>query len=540
MTDRGMRFCRCLLQTAVLLASCAITSFASASSSSTDAVSSEAAGQASTQAATHEIRVAEGEDTPTSMPGNVARNTATDNILGNVVESLVALRADLSVAPMLADSWDISPDGKTYTFHLRHGVLFHNGAPVTSAEVKWSFGFLMKRSSGFECRSVFDGGRGVKVVAVTTPDPDTVVFELDRPYALFLKQMVDPRCPLAVLHPSSVDSDGKWLRPVATGPYVFADWKRGQYVLLKRFPQYRPRTEPSSGGAGAKLAYADVRFVVIPDEAAQKSALAAGQIDAMTIDENNLLPPDPRWHLVEGPSADPAVLLMQTRDPSLSDVRMRRAIALALDLPGIVNAVTDGHGHYNPSLIPDANKLYSTTDATGYTKNLPEVKRLLTQVGYHGQTLKLETSRRFEHMYTLAVYVQSLLTKAGIRTELDVVEWSKQVSDFRSGRFQLMSFAYSARIDPALMFGDVLGDKSKTPMAQWENPAALALLHSLQGVSDEMARRQAFDRLHQMMIADVPMLGMYNTPDLILISSRLHGLTSWPMRRMRFYNVSKD
>jgi peptide/nickel transport system substrate-binding protein len=252
-TDRGMRFCRCLLQTAVLLASCVITSFASASSSSTDTVSSEAAPQPSDHAVTHEIRVAEGEDTPTSMPGNVARNTATDNILGNVVESLVALRADLSVAPMLADSWDISPDGKTYTFHLRHGVLFHNGAPVTSAEVKWSFGFLMKRSSGFECRSVFDGARGVKVVAVTTPDPETVVFELDRPYALFLKQMVDPRCPLAVLHPSSVDSDGKWLKPVATGPYVFADWKHGQYVLLKRFPQYRPRTEPSSGGAGAKM-----------------------------------------------------------------------------------------------------------------------------------------------------------------------------------------------------------------------------------------------------------------------------------------------
>ena len=540
MTDRGMRFCRCLLQTAVLLASCATTSFVSASSSPTEAGSSQEAGQPSTQVSAHEIRVAEGEDTPTSMPGNVARNTATDNILGNVVESLVALRADLGVAPMLADSWDISPDGKSYTFHLRHGVLFHNGAPVTSAEVKWSFEFLMKRSSGFECRSVFDGSRGVKVLAVTTPDPYTVVFELDRPYALFLKQMVDPRCPLAVLHPSSVDSEGKWLKPVATGPYVFADWKRGQYVLLKPFAQYRPRAEPSSGTAGAKLAHEDVRFVVIPDEAAQKSALAAGQIDAMTIDENNLLPPDPRWHLVEGPSADPAVLLMQNRDPLLSDARMRRAIALALDLPGIVNAVTDGHARYNPSLIPDANRLYSPIDATGYTENLPEVKRLLAQAGYHGQTLKLETSRRFEHMYTLAVYVQSLLTKAGIRTELDIVEWGKQVSDFRSGRFQLMSFGYSARIDPALMFGDVLGDKSKTPMAQWENPAALTLLHSLQGVSDETARKQAFERLHQMMIAGTPLLGMYYTPDLILVSSRLHGLTSWPMRRMRLFNVSKD
>ncbi|MGF6239532.1 peptide/nickel transport system substrate-binding protein [Paraburkholderia sp. GAS38] len=532
MIDRGMRFCRCLLQSAALGMACAAASAAFASASSIE--------PASGQAAAHEIRVAEGEDTPTSMPGNVARNTATDNILGNVVESLVALRADLSVGPMLADSWDITADGKTYTFHLRHGVLFHNGAPVTSAEVKWSFQYLMKRSSGFECRSVFDGNRGVKVLAVRTPDPYTVVFELDRPYALFLKQMVDPRCPLAVLHPSSVDSAGQWLKPVATGPFVFADWKRGQYVLLKPFPQYRPRTEPPSGLAGAKVAHADVRFVVIPDEAAQKSALAAGQIDAMTISENSLLPPDPRWHLVDGPSADPAVLLMQTRDPLLSDVHMRRAIALALDLPGIVNAVTDGHARYNPSLVPDANELFSPVDASGYTQNLPEVKRLLAQAGYHGQTLKLETSRRFEHMYTLAVYVQSLLTKAGIRTELDIVEWGKQVSDFRAGRFQMMSFGYSARIDPALMFGDVLGDKSKTPMAQWENPAALDLLHSLQGVTDDATRKHTFERLHQMMLADTPLLGMYYTPDLLLVSSRLHGLTSWPMRRIRLFNVSKD
>ncbi|MFM0739395.1 ABC transporter substrate-binding protein [Paraburkholderia xenovorans] len=537
MTDRRTRFSRLLLQIAAPLIGCAAASAVYASALSTAPASAAAAATAPVR---HEIRVAEGTDTPTSMPGNVARNTATDNILGNVVESLVALRADLSVGPMLADSWTISPDGKTYTFHLRHGVLFHNGAPMTSAEVKWSFEFLMKRSSGFECRSVFDGRRGVKVLAVRTPDPYTVVFELDRPHALFLKQTVDPRCPLAVLHPSSVDSDGKWLKPVATGPYVFADWKRGQYVLLKPFAQYKPRAEPPSGGAGAKIAHADVRFVVIPDEAAQKSALTAGQIDVMAIDENSLLPPDPRWHIVEGPSADPALVLMQTRDPLLSDVRMRRAITLALDLPGIVNAVTDGHARYNPSLVPDANELFSPIDATGYTQNLAEVKRLLAEAGYHGQTLKLETSRRFEHMYTLAIYVQSLLTKAGIRTELDIVEWGKQVSDFRSGNFQMMSFGYSARIDPALMFGDILGDKSKAPMTQWENPAARELLHSLEGVTDEATRKQTFERLHQMMLADAPILGMYYTPDLLLVSSRLHGVTSWPMRRIRLFNVSKD
>ncbi|MBN3803474.1 ABC transporter substrate-binding protein [Paraburkholderia sp. Ac-20336] len=490
-------------------------------------------------AAQSEIRVAQVADTPTSMPGNVARNTTTDNILGNVVESLVALRADQSVGPMLADSWDISPDGRTYTFHLRHGVLFHDGTPMTSKEVKWSFEFLMKRSSGFECRNAYDGSRGVRVVEVRTPDPHTVVFQLDRPYALFLTRMVDPRCPLAVLSPSSVDADGHWLKPVATGPFVFSEWKRGQYVLLKPFAGYRPRPEPSSGYAGAKLAHGDVRFVVIPDAAAQKSALVAGQIDLTSVGENGVLPPDPRWRLVTGPGTDPAALLMQTRDPLLSDVRIRRAIALALDLPGIVNAVTDGHARYNPSLVPDANTLFTRADAVGYTKNLAQVKQLLAAAGYKGQPLTLETNRSFESMYTLAVYVQSLLTQAGIPTKLDIVEWGKQEADFHSGHFQMMAFDYSARLDPALMYSDVLGDKTKIPMAQWENPAARALLRSLQGETDETVRRQVFEQLHAMMIADVPMIMLYYTPDLLLVSSRLEGVASWPMRRIRVFNIIK-
>lgn len=517
---------RRLVTTIIVLAGCALGTASASTSTSTP------------PQPPHEIRVAEGADTPTSMPGNIARNTATDNILANVVESLVALRADLSIGPMLADSWDISADGRTYTFHLRHGVLFHDGTPMTSKEVKWSFTFLMKRSSGFECRSAYEGS-GTRVVDVRTPDPYTVVFELDRPNALFLKHMVDPRCPLAVLSPSSVDRDGHWVKPVATGPYVFSEWKRGQYVLLKPFAQYRPRTEPPSGLAGAKIAHDDARFVVIPDEAAQKSALAAGQIDLMSVAENALLPDDPRWRVVAGPSTDPSALLMQTRDPLLSDVRMRRAIALALDLPGIVNAVTDGRARYNPSLVPDASTLFTSVHATGYTKNPAEVKRLLAAAGYKGQTLRLETNRRFALMYTLAVYVQSLLTQAGIPTELDIVEWGKQLADFRSGHFQLMAFAYSARIDPALMYADVLGDKSEKPMAQWENADARKLLRGLQGVTDEAARKAAFEQLHRMMIADVPMLVMYYTPDLLLVSSRLEGVSSWPVRRTRVFNVIK-
>lgn len=495
---------------------------------------------ASAQAeSTPEIRYAINTDATTSMPGNFLRNTYTDAIAANVVESLVALKGDLSVAPMLADSWEISPDGKTYTFHLRRGVSFQNGDPFTSADVKWSFNYLMNPKSGYVCRNNYDGRRGPKVLAVSTPDLHTAVFELDRPSALFLTRMTEMRCPLAMLDPASVDKDGNWLKPIATGPYMLSEWKRGQYVLLKPFAQYRPRAEPGTGLAGGKHAQANVRFVVIPDEAAQLSALMSGQIDMMSISENDIPPPDPSWRLIAGPGADPAVLLMQTRDPLLSDVRMRRAIALAVDLPGLVNAVTEGRAKYNPSLTPDASAFYTATDAIGYQRNLAEVKRLLTAVGYAGQTLTLETNRNTPHMYSAAVYMQSLLLQAGIHVKLQVLEWGTQETDFRAGKFQLMSFGYSARIEPSLMYADVLGEKSKNSMVQWENPKAFALLHSIDSVSDQTTRMHVLGQLHTMMLDDAPMVVLSDTPDLILVSSRLQGVQSWPLRTKRFFNVTK-
>jgi len=231
---------------------------------------------------------------------------------------------------------------------------------------------------------------------------------------------------------------------------------------------------------------------------------------------------------------------MQTRDPLLADVRIRRAIALAVDLPGVVNAVSGGLARYNSSLTPDAEALYTSGDAVGYKQNLPEVKRLLAAAGYAGQTLTLETNRRYVHMYSSAVYMQSLLSQAGIKVKLQVVEWGTQVNDFRSGHFQLMSFGYSARIEPALMYGDVLGDKSKNPMVQWENPKARALLRSIDGVTDPAARKQVFEQLHQMMMDDVPMIVLNDTPELTLVSNRLLGVTTWPLGLQRFSNVTKN
>ena len=497
-----------------------------------------AAGSAA--AALPEIRVADAIDTPTSMPGHRSRNTATDGIMLHVVESLVALRDDLSVAPMLADSWTVTPDGKTYQFKLRSGVTFHNGAPFTSADVVWSLNRILDPASESYCRNQYDGSKGAKVLKVTAGAPDSVTVVLEQPNALFLQQMANVQCPLAILHSSSVDAQGKWIKPVGTGPFMFGEWRKGQFLQLPAYPGYVPRSEAPSGTAGAKKALANLRYVVIPDASSQKAAFMSGQVDLIVADGENPPPKGPGWNIVVEQDQDLNLLMMQSRDPVLAKPEFRRAVALSLDLAGLAKSLTNGNTTYNPSLIPAGTTNYSPVHAAGYGKNAAEAARLLAAAGYRGETVKIQTNKRYPEMYRLAVVTQNMLSKSGIKAEVEVIEWATQVTNFREGKFQMMAFSYSARLDPAIMYGDVLGDPAKTPMSQWNNPEASKILAGIKGVSDPARRKAAFEDLHRRMIADVPLLHVYNSTALLGVSKRLVGFKPWPLRRPRFFNVSKN
>jgi peptide/nickel transport system substrate-binding protein len=494
----------------------------------------------SAAAALPEIRFADAIDTPTSMPGHRSRNTATDGILLHVVESLVALRADFSVGPMLADSWTISPDGRTYDFKLRQGVRFHNGAPVTSAEVVWSLKRILDPRSESYCRNQYDGSKGAKVLSVTAPAPDQVTILLEQPNALLLQQMANIQCPLAVLHPDSVDSNGKWIKPIGTGPYAWGEWRKGQFVRLIAFTGYLPRSEAPDGLAGAKRPLANLRFVVIPDAASQKVAFMSGQVDLIVADSQNPPPKSAVWDIVPEQDMDPNALLMQASDPLLGKPEFRRAVALSLDLPLLVSSLSNGQTRYNPSLVPLVSPYYSPAHAQGYRKDLAQATQLLAKAGYRGETIRIQTNKRYPDTYRLAVVVQNMLSKSGIRTEIEVLEWATQVSNFRSGKFQMMAFTYSARIDPSVMYGDILGDKSRAATLQWANPDASRILAGIKGESDPAVRRAAFEELHKRMLADVPLLHVHNTPVLLAVSKRLHGFAPWPLRRPRLFNVSKQ
>ena len=465
-----------------------------------------------------------------SLEPGINRDGNTDSLVHTIYEGLVGYAADLSVGPQLAESWKVEDDGKTYRFTIREGAKFHNGQPVTATEVKWSWDKQFQNKS-WPCVRLFNGASGLKVTAVEAADPRTVVYRLDAPSALFLKQLANIQCGIVATHPAAFDSDGKWKEAIGTGPLKLKEWKRGEHITLDRVADYAPSKAPASGFAGARVIHVDqVVFRIVPDSSAAEAGLVSGAIDIL---------PDIDAHRMDGlkqkgmsvlttPGLGWTSVLLQTRDPLLSNVKIRQAVAHALDLQEIANARTLGLSKANPSSVADATPYFDPQFLNWPKYDPARAAALLKEAGYAGQTIKIQTNKRYSGMYDNSVVVQAMLSAAGFKVELEVLEWATQLDNYLKGAFQIQSFGYSARFDPGLMYAAVIGDKDVLKTAQWEDPKAIALLSESNKTLDEARRKAIFRELHAMAAVQVPIIGLYFETGLEAHSAKVRGYKVWP------------
>jgi peptide/nickel transport system substrate-binding protein len=492
-------------------------------------------------AAADTLRARLNADVRSTDPG-VNRDANTDAVVLHMVEGLVAFREDASVGPLLAESMTVSDDGRTYTFRLREGVRFHNGAALTAEDVAWTWRRYMTPETRWRCLTEFDGRGVTRLDAIETPDPRTVVFRFGRASALIPATMARPDCGGAgILHRDSVGADGAWIAPIGTGPFRLGEWRRGQFIELVRFDGYAARAEPRDGFTGGKTAEVErVRFMIIPDQAAAKAALLSGAIDVLTdIANSDLAELKARTDVIVdvAPTMGLSTLLIQTRDPLLSDMRIRRALALSLDLPAIVQAVTEGTGSYNASAIPVSSAFHTPPHREGYRRDLATARRLLAEAGYRGQTIKMLANRRYTSMFDSAVLIQAMAQEAGLRLEIEVLDWATQLDRYTKGDYQLMSFSYSARLDPSLSYEMFSGPKDTQPRKVWENAEALAMLAESMATGDAERRTALFEAMHRKMIADVPLINLYNGAEIAAFRNNVAGYKGWPAGHPRLWGV---
>lgn len=493
-----------------------------------------AAGQAQAEKV---LNVAFTQDIRGTNPG-VDRDGNTDTVHMHVVEGLVAYAADFSIQPMLAESVEESEDGLTYTFPLRHGVKFHNGEEMTSADVKWSWDRFMEKSTKWRCRSYFMSDDDTPAAVMETPDDYTVVYKLKQPNATFLGNLARFDCGnTAVLHKDSVNADGSWKEPIGTGPFKFGAIEPGRYIDLVKFDGYSPRTEEKDGYAGKKEVLLDkVRLHILPEASVIKTAYMAGDLDLISIEAADIpeLEATPNTNLVKAETAVWDALLINSRDPLLKDVRIRQAMAHAIDRDQVIAVISEGQGRANPSPLPPVSSYFTDAEWEKLPYDVDKAKALLEEAGYKGEPIEIIANKRAGAYYERALIAQSMLKQAGINTDLKVLEWGTQLDLYKSGEYQMQSFSYSPRLDPALSFEMITGPESRKV---WQDPEAIALVDKAM-VTPKRADRQAIvDKLHAMFIEQVPAIGLGHRMEFYAVRDKVTGYEGWGAGKMIFWGV---
>ncbi|TCP77240.1 peptide/nickel transport system substrate-binding protein [Rhizobium sp. PP-CC-2G-626] len=468
------------------------------------------------------------------------RDSATDTVIQHLFEGLTAFREDGSVGLLLAKSEELSADGKTLVFRLRDGLMFHNGDPLTANDVVWNWKRYLDPKTGWRCLSAFDGSKGGKLLDVVAPDRLTVEFRFDAAMPMASAMMARPDCGgSGIASSKSVAADGTWQTPIGTGPFKLGEWRSGETIRLDRFDDYAALPGASDGYTGNKKANVDaVLLRIIADTEAAKNALLAGDIDLIpdvppTVAEELTSRVGFKTDKSEGMSF--TGLILQTNDPILKDARLRQAIERALDRKQIANAMTGGYSSPNCSPIPKASPWFSHEQAECPSADPVVLSELLTAAGYKGQTITLQTSK--DGYYEVAIITQAMLAAAGMNVQLEVSDWATQFENYDSGRFQMQTFSFSARMDPSLSFDMFTGSKAEDPRKLWDNASAQKLLNESFSEADPIKRRAIFDTLFTLFKADVPMIVFYNGSQVSAFRDAVTGYKAWLGETPRFWRV---
>jgi peptide/nickel transport system substrate-binding protein len=330
---------------------------------------------------------------------------------GNVYEALFRLADDGKVEPVLSKDYSVSDDGLTYTFKLQPGVTFHSGAPLTSKDVKFS----IERVAAPESKS--SRKSSLKTIsAVETPDDDTVIVKLSsRSISL----------PYNLSYVWVVNDEAKDLQSKedGTGPYELEDWRRGSSLSMKRFDKYW----------GAKPKNGEVVFQYFTDASALNNALLTGSVDIITSvqspDSLAQFKDNPDFTVSEGQSTTKLLLAYNDRIAPFDNVKVRKALARAIDDQKLLKAVWGDYGTLIGSFVPPTDPWY--VDLTKVDAYDPEsAKELLKEAGYpDGFTFTIDTPNYDPHPIA-AQFIQSELAKVGVTVKINVItanEWYTKV-----------------------------------------------------------------------------------------------------------------
>lgn len=495
---------------------------------------------------------AEGKKSVTIATGKIASlnplapQPAIAFIGGQVYASLTRLDAKSMVQPNLATSWEISPDGLSYTFHLAKNAKFHDGKPVTSADVAFSVKTAQKEHR-------FGGKMFGPVERVDTPDPHTAIFRLTKRHAPVLLSTTSTR--FLPIFPKHIFDDGKSFKkhaghakPIGAGPFKIKEVNRAEFVIVERFDGYFRPNLPKLD---------QIIFRVVTDQTAVRVGLEQKQFDIVVSSSTTRFKDLQRFvkapHLSVKPHAlangGKVVLDFNHRVKPFDDVRVRRAIGHALDLNFISTALHAGWSQPAKGPISPASPFFEPSLEGGYEYNLDKANKLLDEAGLlrkadgvRFETSLIHASSFKEFFVVIPEYIVPALKKVGIkvnRQPLDRPSWGKRIGKWD---YEMTVALPGEFLDPAIGVSrtyvcDNIKHRVYTNTSGYCNPEVDKLFAAGVAEPNHEKRVAIYREVQKLLWKDMPIVWMTLSTSPIVFNS---DLVNVPIGGWGLYGVPVD
>jgi peptide/nickel transport system substrate-binding protein len=439
---------------------------------------------------------------PNLDPSATSAEATQDVVYANVYEGLTRIGEDGTVQPALATHWDVSADGLHYRFHLRSGVRFHDGSPFSALDVVFSLDRARRSGSTNPLHDLL-----APIHSISAVDASTIDIDLSRPCASLLTILGWGN--LVVMSPASASTAA--IKPVGTGPFRFLTWRKGDAIVLGRNADY--------WGPAARLE--QVTFRVIADPSAALAALQAGDVDGFSNfpapEAIDALSKNPRLTVAIGSTEGETLLAINNARPPFNDVRVRRALAMAVDRHAVIAGAMNDFGTPIGSHFAPHNPDY--VDLTGrYPHDIAAARALLAEAGVaEGQTFTLRLppptyARRSGEI------IAAQLKAIGLSIRIENVEWAQWLDQvFTRHDYDLTIVSHTEPMD-----FDIYSRKNY--YFGYHEPAYDALVQQLESTSDTKRRHALLVAIQRKIADDCVNVFLFELPKLGVWRRDLHGL----------------
>lgn len=470
------------------------------------------------------------ESSPTNLDPRVGVDAQSERIDNLLFDDLLDRDDHLNVQPHLAEHWEI-PDPLTYIFHLRQGVRFHDSRPLTSRDVKWTLDSLLQGRIRSPKAAVYSA-----VDHIDAPDDYTVVFHLKEPFATLLWNLSDGAIGIVPYGSGSEITS----HPIGSGPFRFVSAEQDKEVIIERNPDYW----------GAKANLERVRFAVVPDTTTRALELRKGsadiEISALTSDLVLALEREPNLQVLRGPGTVLSYLAFNLRDPILKDVRVRQAIAYAIDRTPMIHYLWRDFARPAYNLLPPESWAYDG-DVLRYDHNPDRARQLLEQAGYPAVNgvrfhLVMKTSTE-ESTRLFAAVLQQQLRDVGIALDIRTFEFATFFSDITRGEYQVHSLRWIGGNEDPDIFEYVFDSQKITPRGAnrtfYSNPRVDVLIEQARRETDQKARKAIYAEVQQTLANDLPYIELWYQDNVMVHTRRVQNLTLNPAGNYDFLTTAE-